>query len=171
MNQYMFSYGANTNIPSMRERCPSAKWCGTATLPGYALRFRIHADIELDPDAAVHGVLWYIDDEVLQALDYYEGYPYYYTRITVEVWQDGEPMQALVYVMNDQSWEDLPSKDYLMRCQAGYISSNVPVDQIDEALAHLRESPQWDPVFNRMKKTAAREFGESILKAEYYDED
>jgi cation transport regulator ChaC len=125
----------------------------------------------LDPGAAVHGVLWYIDDEVLQALDHYEGYPYYYTRIMVNVWQDGEPMQALVYVMNDQSWEDLPSKDYLLGCQEGYISSNVPVDQIDAALEHLRRSPHWDPVFNRMKRTAAREFGESILKAEYYEDD
>jgi len=168
---YYFGFGANTNIKSMAHRCPNAKWTGTATLPGYTLRFRIHADIERNDNARVFGVLWQIDQETLDLLDQYEGYPTYYTRIEAEVWQDGEPIRALVYMMNDQSYEDMPSKDYLKTCTDGYEGSHVPIAQIYEALEHVKSDTHWDPVFNRMKPTDSQLFSRAINKNEYYDLD
>lgn len=136
--QYYFSYGANTHIPNMAERCPSAKWVGTATLPNYALRFRFHADVEPLPNTNVLGALWIVDDAAIQQLDLYEGYPVYYKRLEVEVWQDGEPIRALIYMMEDQTFENQPSDDYLTRCREGYNSSKVPTQQIDAALERLK---------------------------------
>lgn len=171
MKTYYFAYGANTNIRCMEQRCPEAVWSGTATLPGYALRFRVHADIEPSDKDNVLGVLWYIDEDVLKSLDHFEGFPHYYTRFEAEVWQDGEPIRALVYMMTDQTFEDKPSKDYLQRCIEGYEDNNVPTLQLFEALDNLKRNPQWDPVFERIKKTPQREFKEAILKNEYYDLD
>lgn len=168
---YYFAYGSNTNIQQMAQRCPSARWVGTATLPGYVLRFRINADIELAQDSSVFGSLWVVDDVALGVLDRYEGYPHYYTRFEAEVWQDGEPIRALVYMMTDQTFQDKPSKQYMGSMLDGYRECNIPTDQITKALENLTKDPYWDPVFNRIKKSPEREFHESIMKAEYYDLD
>ncbi len=168
---YYFAYGANANRQEMEIRCPSAQWAGTATLPDHALRFRIHADVEPNDGSSVYGVLWIIDDAALALLDQYEGYPYYYDRKMVQIWQDGEPILAMVYQMADQSYQDLPHRDYLNRVRAGYGQCNIPGDQLDRALANIEQDPQWDPIFRRIKVTPEREFLAAIMKAEYYDED
>lgn len=168
---YYFGYGANTNLEHMAIRCPSAVWAGTAVLPRHALRFRIHADIEPDDSKSVLGVLWVIDEETLDSLDQYEGYPDYYTRIVTEVWQDGEPIKATVYMMTNQSFEDLPDQRYFAVCRDGYDGCNVPTAQLYEAIEHIKQSPQWDPVFNRIKETDARAFTRAVDKDEYYDID
>lgn len=166
---YYFGYGANTNLEQMAIRCPTAVWAGTAVLPRHALRFRIHADIEPDLNKSVLGVLWRIDQETLDSLDQYEGYPEYYTRLVTEVWQDGEPIKAIVYMMTNQSFEDLPDNRYFSICRDGYDKCNVPTAQLYEAIEHIKQSPQWDPVFNRMKRTTAQDFDASVNKNEYYD--
>lgn len=171
MQTYYFAYAANANRREMRERCPTAQWAGTATLPDHALRFRIHADVEPVKGSSVYGVLWSIDDAALALLDKYESYPYYYGREMVQVWQDGEPIQALVYRMVDQSFQDLPHRDYLSRVRDGYQQCNVPTEQIDAALANLERDPQWDPIFRRIKMSPEREFKAAILRPEYYDLD
>jgi gamma-glutamylcyclotransferase (GGCT)/AIG2-like uncharacterized protein YtfP len=168
---YYFAYGANANRSEMAERCPTAKWAGTATLPGHALRFRTHADVEPREGSRVYGVLWTIDAAALALLDQYEGYPHYYTREMVSVWQDGEPITAMVYHMVDQSYQDLPRKDYLSRVRDGYVQCNVPTDQLDRALSDIELDPRWDPIFRRIKPTAERQFKSAIMRPEYYDTD
>jgi len=153
----------------MAQRCPTAKWAGTATMPGYALKFRVHADVEPNENTSVLGVLWIVDDEAIQILDGYEGYPHYYTRFDAQVWQDGEPITALVYKMVDQTFQDMPNKQYLTLVTEGYQQSNVPTDQLSAAIEKVKTDPQWDPIFNRIKKTDARLFKEAIMKDEYYD--
>jgi gamma-glutamylcyclotransferase (GGCT)/AIG2-like uncharacterized protein YtfP len=168
---YYFAYGANANRQDMAMRCPSAQWYGTATLPKHALRFRIHADVEQHDGSSVYGALWIIDDEALALLDQYEGCPYYYDRKIVQVWQDGEPILAMVYHMVDQSFQDLPTKDYLSRVRAGYDQCNIPTGQLDQALTNIERDPYWDPVFRRIKESPEREFKRAIMKPEYYDLD
>jgi gamma-glutamylcyclotransferase (GGCT)/AIG2-like uncharacterized protein YtfP len=168
---YYFAYGANSVRSEMADRCPTANWVGTATLPDHVLRFRIHADVEPYQGDRVYGALWTIDDEALALLDKYEGYPHYYNRKMVQVWQDGEPITAMVYQMTDQTFQDLPHKDYFNRIRSGYEQCNIPHDQLDQALANLERDPQWDPIFRRIKVSPEREFKYAIMKAEYYDLD
>jgi hypothetical protein len=53
-----FSYGMNTNVEQMVSRCKDAVVISPAWVDGYELTFRTHADIESNPDARCHGVLW-----------------------------------------------------------------------------------------------------------------
>lgn len=155
----------------MADRCPNAIWAGTATLSDHVLRFRMHADVEPSPGHNVLGVLWLIDDDTLGCLDAYEGYPHHYDRSVATVWQDGEPILALVYRMVDQTYQDMPTPRYLELCRDGYQRSNVPTAQLDEAVEQVKRDPQWDPVFQRIKKTPERMFGEAVAKNEYDDLD
>jgi gamma-glutamylcyclotransferase len=166
---YYFAYGVNAVRSEMAERCPNAQWAGTATLPNHALRFRVHADVEPFQNDRVYGALWILDDTALVLLDQYEGYPHYYDRKMVQIWQDGEPIAAMIYHMVDQSFQDLPHREYLSRVRSGYEQCNIPADQLDRALANIELDPQWDPIFRRIKISPEREFKAAIMKAEYYD--
>lgn len=135
MNTYLYAaYGMNTNISNMANRCPNAQLLGKATLYDYELRFRGHADIEQVPGSQMEVVLWEITGECLQSLDALEGYPDYYTSIVVEVEWEGKPYEALIYIMNDQSYESTPAESYFNNCKEGYIENGVDVSQLYEAL-------------------------------------
>lgn len=129
----MFSYGMNTNLEGMSYRCPTATVLGPATLPDYEFRFRLHADIEPKSGAEVHGVLWEISEDDLQALDMLEGYPNYYTRLTVEVIHNNELVEAVVYMMTDQTYQEDPHLEYLDCCIQGYTDNGLQIDQLEAA--------------------------------------
>jgi gamma-glutamylcyclotransferase (GGCT)/AIG2-like uncharacterized protein YtfP len=135
MKHYYFAYGMNTNLDSMSTRCLTAQVMGPARLEGYRFAFRGHADVELDYASDVHGVLWQIDDEDLESLDMFEGFPHYYIRSRAWVEQDGEWYVAWVYQMNDQSRVSPPSLSYVHMCMEGYQQNGVSTTQIEDALA------------------------------------
>jgi gamma-glutamylcyclotransferase (GGCT)/AIG2-like uncharacterized protein YtfP len=120
----------NTNLDEMAARCPGAVCLGPAWITDYALVFRHFADIEPEAGNWCDGVLWEITDDNLQALDRLEGYPYHYTRFTVVVHTDRGSDTALVYQMNDQSYEQPPSGHYFRMVAEGYEQNGVPVDQL-----------------------------------------
>lgn len=134
-----FSYGMNTNIEQMAQRCPAAISLGAAELPDYELVFRGCADINPTPGSGMQGVLWNITEECLAALDILEGYPSMYTRYEVEVFHDGMYKTALVYKMNSSGIFP-PSAGYLRMLFEGYSVHGADVQQIyravDEAEAH-----------------------------------
>ena len=129
----MFSYGMNTNLKGMSHRCPTATVLGPAILPDYQFRFRLHADIEPSPGAEVAGVLWNISEDDLYALDILEGYPTYYTRFTVQVIHNNETVDAIVYMMTDQTYEEDPHLEYLDCCIQGYEANGLNINQLEEA--------------------------------------
>jgi gamma-glutamylcyclotransferase (GGCT)/AIG2-like uncharacterized protein YtfP len=128
-----FAYGMNTNISNMATRCPNAQLLGKATLYDYELRFRGHADIEQCPESSMEGVLWEITEECLQNLDALEGYPDYYTSIVVDVEYENETHGALVYIMNDQSYESSPAESYYNHCMEGYKENGLDPVQLSKA--------------------------------------
>ena len=96
MENLYFAYGANMHPGQMNWRCPAAQAKGAFMLRDWQLEFYCHATIEPRPGAECPGVLWSLTAECEQALDHFEGWPYYYTKRT---WiQDG--VQFFFYEMN-----------------------------------------------------------------------
>ena len=129
-----FGYGMNTNRDQMAGRCPNSKVIGPAILPGYKFVFRGHADVELDWESQVEGVLWDVNDTDLEALDRLEGFPHYYLRQRAWVETDQGYGVAWVYMMNDQDYESNPTTSYYNLCMEGYKQHGVPTDQLTNAL-------------------------------------
>ena len=140
-----FGYGMNTNLSGMATRCPTANCLGAAVLPGYRFVFRGHADVELDADCYVDGVLWQISDLDLKSLDRLEGFPSYYLRQRAWVeTADGDQVIAWVYSMGDQSYEWEPGEHYLQCCLEGYRENGVPTTQIKDALEYVKAAPKYE---------------------------
>ena len=97
------AYGSNMVEEQMAYRCPNAKLIGTGQLPNHRLEFYLHATVERSRarGARVPVAVWEIDAEDEQNLDYYEGFPKYYTkhRRTVQM-DDGSQIEGMVYIMN-----------------------------------------------------------------------
>ncbi len=102
-NYLYFAYGSNLNREQMTRRCPESVGISTAALPGWALAERTYADIEPAPGEWVNGALYQISANDLAALDHFEGYPGYYTRIEVDVTDNrGVFRKAWVYTMTEE---------------------------------------------------------------------
>ncbi len=102
------------------------------------------ASVEPAEGHAVPVVLWEITPGDEQALDRYEGYPWFYGKqdLTVEV--AGEPVSAMVYVMGPGFAYGAPSKSYLDCIREGYGSAGFDTAVLDEAVeystAHQRQT-------------------------------
>lgn len=140
MTHHYFAYGANTNLDSMAIRCPGAVALGVATLYDCQLVFRRHCDVESKEDAAVQGVLWHIDDYHLQSLDQFEGYPTYYERDKVLVYDElGDEYEAWVYYMTESDYLAAPSSGYWNLVREGYMQNGIDTQQLDQALEQLAD--------------------------------
>ena len=97
------AYGSNMVQEQMAFRCPNARLIGTGWLPNHRLEFYLHATVERSRarGARVPVAVWEIDAEDEQNLDYYEGFPKYYTKHkrTVQM-DDGSQIEGMVYIMN-----------------------------------------------------------------------
>ena len=146
MKHYYFAYGMNTNLDSMAQRCPGARCLGAGYLEGYRFVFRQHADVELgNPDDDVQGVVWMIDDDHLNSLDMFEGFPNYYLRCKAWVHSDELGwVKAWIYTMADQDYSAVPSNSYVSMCREGYVQNRVSTKQIDEALEKLGINDEID---------------------------
>ena len=113
MTKLYFAYGMNLNHEHMAKACPTAVPIGPRKIQGYRLVFRQYADIvESHPDDYVMGGCWEIDDIAEASLDFIEGYPLLYRKITVD--------DMLVYQMNDFGYcEEKPAQRYLSMIREG----------------------------------------------------
>lgn len=143
------AYGSNMNLEQMERRCPGARVTGKGWLKDHRLFFAGRseaavASIEPAEGHAVPVVLWEITPEDEQALDGYEGYPWFYGKqdLTVEV--NGKSVSAMVYVMGPGFAYGAPSKSYLGCIREGYASAGFDTAVLDEAVeystAHLRQT-------------------------------
>ena len=154
--KYYISYGSNMNIPQMAYRCPHSRIYGNGTLQGWKLVFNYHADIietgEIDDVVPV--VVWKITNKQdLANLDIYEGYPQYYIKRYIKVeMDDGEIVDAMVYVMADsRKGVYPPSRSYFQTILEGYEDNNINVKPLYIALAYssnmqnITEINQYNP--------------------------
>ncbi len=133
------AYGSNLNLEQMAHRCPTAEVLGTATMHGWALRFRGVATIERAKGASVPVLLWSIQPEDEQALDCYEGWPRLYRKETHRVYLDGRQVSAMVYVMNeDRHPYGPPSQGYYDTIRKGYIENGLDTGVLNRAVAASR---------------------------------
>lgn len=139
------AYGSNLNLSQMAMRCPTANVYGKGILEGYKLLFKGQKDnayctIEKKRGGKVPVVVWELQPEDEEALDFYEGYPRFYEKADVKVTlEDGTVVEAMVYVMTDKVLErillNLPSRSYLESVKEGYEAAGFDVKFIEEALA------------------------------------
>lgn len=127
---YYFAYGRNMNPAVMNKRGVWHRPGRPAVLEGYELKFNkrssgrlIHgyANIEPNPESHVPGVLYEVNEESIETLDRFEGYPDHYRRQTVEVKTDfGRIEQAICYIAQPDYVQDglLPTQEYLNDLEA-----------------------------------------------------
>jgi gamma-glutamylcyclotransferase (GGCT)/AIG2-like uncharacterized protein YtfP len=90
---FYFAYGSNLSIDQMKTRAPDSKPLEVGCLKGYRLDFTRHssgwnggvADVVLDPNHEVWGLIYEISADDLYCLDDYEGYPDVYFRFPVSI--------------------------------------------------------------------------------------
>ena len=133
------AYGSNLNKEQMAMRCPNAEILGTATLEGYELLFRggrhsAVATIEPKEGSSVPVLLWSITPRCEIALDRYEGFPYLYRKETVTVELNGDPTEAMVYIMNEGKPIGQPSLYYYSIIREGYKECDFSTDFLNNAV-------------------------------------
>lgn len=127
----VFTYGMLTNNDVMPE---SAIRLGPAALPGFGWEMLCYANVYDKPGNMALGVLWEIDYDILEDLDYREGYPNFYSREYVDVLHEGIPKLAWVYVMTEDYRKVLtgstPSESYLNLVIEGFKTDGISVPNI-----------------------------------------
>ena len=125
-----FAYGSNLNPRRMELRCPGAVALGYAVLPYYRLAERLYADIDMDTESEVHGVLYLITPAHLAMLDSYEGYPQVYRRSWLEVKWRNLVYKAVTYEMTPGTklarWKMPYPPEYRMICSEGARFHRIP---------------------------------------------
>lgn len=138
-----FAYGSNLSSTQMAQRCPNSIAVGLASLPGWdwIINERRYANIvrcaapspnvsqsAKEQEEAVHpgvyGILYRLPphDEVI--LDRYEGVPWAYEKVILDVWvarkgAEREKVQALVYVDFNNVKPGTPWTEYVERMSRG----------------------------------------------------
>lgn len=129
-----FAYGANISKSAMSYRCPTAKPLESFNLKGWELELFNHATVKPVPGKSVPGVLWEITPEDEQALDAFEGFPYYYTKHTVT--QSGKTF--FFYVMNEGR-EGYPSRGYVSGIADGYQQWGISTQALERAIDNVNQ--------------------------------
>jgi gamma-glutamylcyclotransferase len=115
-----FAYGCNMNWEQMQRRCPSSRFVCVARLPGYRFAIARHsrlrncgtANIFVDKDAEVWGIVYAINDEELNILD---GFEDGYQRANVQVYaaSDGiDAIEVFVYIAPREDQPPCPNPEY-----------------------------------------------------------
>ena len=99
--KFYIAYGSNLNIKKMKLRCPNAKplfkinGISIKTLGGWELNFNRYANIIRKKNGCVPIGFYEITKICEKKLDIYEGYPFLYTKIYLNV----NSVLAMTYVM------------------------------------------------------------------------
>ena len=140
MYMLYIAYGSNMNLSQMKYRCPNSKRIGNGKVIGWELVFNIHLDIikTNKKHNEVPVVVWDIHDNDWNMLDRYEGYPNYYVKRTVNVVMDnGEKVNAIVYVMADErKGISPPYEDYFDTVLTGYKENGINTETLYKALKY-----------------------------------
>lgn len=145
MSTFYLAYGMNTNLRQMSTQCPDAVCLGKVDIKDYRLNFRYHADIEPAAGETMQAVLWKITDRCEQALDFIEGYPYYYEKesTVVELTKPYNGMTrviAMFYTMTKKGPLRPPSDAYQHAVTEGYTTHGLDLNLLDIAIKRSMEA-------------------------------
>lgn len=139
------AYGSNLHFEQMGYRCPDAVYLGNTEVKDYELLFRSRrrnngvATIEPKQGACVPACLWKISDSDEQSLDHYEGYPWLYRKETIKVMFNGEEVEAMVYIMNEEGHPiTSPGAGYFATLYQGYHDCGLDTKVLKEAAAKCK---------------------------------
>jgi hypothetical protein len=132
----------------MLGRCPSAENPRPALLEGFRLEFTVYSDtwgggaanLELDPEARVWGVVWDMDPDDLKRLDTFQGHPTFYRRERVVVDCDGTHTECITYRVAHQQGYVRPTDEYL-----GGVRRAIAVHGLPEEAAEMMERAARPP--------------------------
>src|SRR5690242_2450349 len=135
---WYFAYGSNMHHSAFRERrgMKPTEW-RVARVPGYRLRFNLDgrprgkaapANICLDPDYELWGVLYRITRRELLRLDSTEGVPgRHYRHVLVPAEDlDGNIVTAVTYMARGKETDGLPSLRYISLLREGARAHGLP---------------------------------------------
>ena len=135
---WYFAYGANMHDATFRVRRGIRPFeCRQGRIRGYRLRFNLGgrpkaraapANLSVDPDAEVWGVLYRITRRDLMRLDSTEGVPGRgYRHIVVEADDaDGRLVQAVAYMAPGKKDDGKPSLRYITLLREGALAHGLP---------------------------------------------
>ena len=133
---YYFAYGSNMDETQMKNRCPRAQLIGKAELRNYVLAFTIYspkrkcgcADIVPDTLQSVWGLLYNVTPKDLESLDFHEGTPVHYRRISIAVVDESktEKTAETYEVVSKASTFQKPSRDYLKKLTSAAKKFSFP---------------------------------------------
>lgn len=151
-----FAYGSNMATARLRERMPSAKPLGVATLSGHELRFhkrskdgsgKCNAFPTQYEKSAVFGVLFSFDPAERRKLDAVEGAGKGYDATMVTVVNDkGRRRKVLTYIASNEAIDESlkPYSWYKQHVLAGGQEHGLPLDYIDERIAMVEAVEDTD---------------------------
>ncbi len=121
---YYFAYGSNMDSKRMVKRGVEFFERKRGILHGFKLAFNKissnnpqegFANIVECKNSAVEGIIYKINQQSLNKLDMYEGYPEHYIRNIVDIETDSDTVEAIVYAANPKKIDEnlLPKEEYL----------------------------------------------------------
>ena len=146
---WYLAYGMNTNIQSMRLRCPKAQSLGKVVLKDYRLVFKNFCDAVKSPGDNLECALWYITADCEQSLDALEGYPDFYGKREVLVQNNDRTLRAMIYTMTGEYSTSVndnlkaPSDSYLSLVVDGYANHYLSIGQLIQALEEVESCTSY----------------------------
>lgn len=139
MGKLYIAYGSNLNLHQMAFRCPSASIYAKGILMNWELLFRgtkgnAHATIKRKKGASVSVLVWNIQPEDENRLDFYEGYPKYYFKKDIMVEIQGKKKKAMVYIMDESRAPGAPSAQYVHIITQGYLDNGFDTEILADCL-------------------------------------
>lgn len=125
MAKYYIAYGSNMDFEQMAYRCPHAEYVGTSEVEGCELLFKgsrtgSYATIEENADCKVPVLVWKITESDEENLDRYEGFPIFYYKKNLTITVEGQLVEAMIYIMDEERCLGRPTDHYYGVLQKAY---------------------------------------------------
>ena len=145
-----FAYGANMDARHMKDRVGDARLVGPGRLDGFRLAFNVYsteweggaANLEVDEEEHVWGVLWEVPEDQWQGLDAYQGHPTFFRREDVPVDGPNGPAVAWTYRVAHQTGTFVrPTDAYVQLLHSAMRLQGLPPEALD-AVDHAARPPK-----------------------------
>ena len=133
------AYGRNLNILQMKQRCPTAKLCGTGTVENYQLQFKGRPQSAFATISQRRAPLfrWRFGSCSPGTNGRWTGtrdYPSHYFKQDIPVQLDGKEVVGMAYIMDLEMDHGLPSLAYYQTVQEGYEDCGLDVSVLERAV-------------------------------------
>ncbi|WP_052951605.1 gamma-glutamylcyclotransferase family protein [Devosia soli] len=142
---HYFAYGSNMDVAQMQVRCPGAEVVGIGVLADHMLCFPRHsisrdcgvASVTPRPGWKTLGVVYRLSADNIARLDAYEDFVAgraaelnSYNRVEIEVFVNGRPSLAQIYIAVAQDGAFRPNAAYLRHLLDGASMHRLPADYV-----------------------------------------